>query len=176
MKKNKMIAYALAATLLVGGTFAGTKALFTNEATIDNDLVIETGKVDIQAVNDTGWILNGEKSYEGDKLVPGDRLVRNVEIKNNSNVPTKINVKYNHGQASEELSNAINSKFIKVTDPGITGQNLGSGESKIVPFEIKIGTPENNNEIDNNYQDKNFDLSNFIAQYTITAEQLTHNK
>ena len=176
MKKNKTVAYALAAALLVGGTFAGTKAWFTSEANIDNNLVIETGTVDIQATNDTGWILNGEKSYEGDKLVPGDRLVRNVTIKNNSNVPTKVNVKNNHGQASEELSNAINSKFIKVTDPGITNQNLGSGESKTVPFEIEIGTPEKDNDIDNNYQGKSFDLSNFIAQYTITAEQLTHNK
>ena len=30
MKKNKTIAYMLAATLLVGGTFLGTKALFTD--------------------------------------------------------------------------------------------------------------------------------------------------
>ena len=45
MKKNKTIAYMLAATLLVGGTFAGTKALFESKVTAQTDLVITTGSL-----------------------------------------------------------------------------------------------------------------------------------
>lgn len=53
MKKNKTVAYMLAATLLVGGTFLGTKALFTDKVDVAGELKISTGDVDIEVVPNT---------------------------------------------------------------------------------------------------------------------------
>lgn len=68
MKKNKTIAYMLAATLLVGGTFVGTKALFNDVVDIAGELAISTGDVDLEVVTaDTKWTLerNGGELKEG---------------------------------------------------------------------------------------------------------------
>ncbi len=40
MKKNKTIAYMMAAMLLVGGTFVGTKALFTDQVDATGEISI----------------------------------------------------------------------------------------------------------------------------------------
>ena len=67
MKKNKTIAYMLAATLLVGGTFVGTKAWFTDEATVAGELKISTGDLDIEVVDKGTWDLvrAGEEYRDG---------------------------------------------------------------------------------------------------------------
>ncbi|MGL5328942.1 MAG: hypothetical protein ACRDD7_06715 [Peptostreptococcaceae bacterium] len=71
MKKNKTLAYALAATLLVGGTFLGTKALFTDTLDTVGELAISTGDVDIEVIaNEDGatneWVLNRNGSELSD--------------------------------------------------------------------------------------------------------------
>lgn len=67
MKKNKTIAYMLAATLLVGGTFLGTKALFTDKLDSIGELAISTGDVDIEVINKGEWKLtrNGSDLKDG---------------------------------------------------------------------------------------------------------------
>lgn len=69
MKKNKTIAYMMAAMLLVGGTFAGTKALFTDKVDAAGEISISTGDVDVVAIDDEGWILNrnGKEYSDGTK-------------------------------------------------------------------------------------------------------------
>lgn len=73
MKKNKTVAYALAATLLVGGTFLGTKALFTDRVDDVGELAISTGDVDIEVLESSQWELarNGNEHYDG-TTVGGD--------------------------------------------------------------------------------------------------------
>ena len=68
MKKNKTIAYMMAAMLLVGGTFVGTKALFYNELDTIGELAISTGDVDIAVSNheDEGWELSRNGGEYGD--------------------------------------------------------------------------------------------------------------
>ena len=58
----------LAATLLVGGTFLGTKALFTDKVDVASELAISTGDVDIEVVGTNDWVLdrNG-KEFSGDR-------------------------------------------------------------------------------------------------------------
>lgn len=71
MKKNKTIAYMLAATLLVGGTFLGTKALFTDNINTVGELKISTGDVDIEILEENSkWTLlrNGEELKEGTNI------------------------------------------------------------------------------------------------------------
>lgn len=71
MKKNKAMAYALAATLLVGGTFTGTKAWFSDKVTTDNGIKITMGTLDLE--------LDETKTVEGDTLIKGWQLVRTRE-------------------------------------------------------------------------------------------------
>lgn len=69
MKKNKTLAFMLAASLLVGGTFVGTKALFTDKIDVAGELAISTGDVDIEVVKPTEnkWVLdrNGVENSDG---------------------------------------------------------------------------------------------------------------
>ena len=67
MKKNKTIAYMMAATLLVGGTFLGTKALFTDKLDTIGELAISTGDVDIEVTDKGAWTLirNGKDLKDG---------------------------------------------------------------------------------------------------------------
>ena len=67
MKKNKTVAYMLAATLLVGGTFLGTKALFTDKLDSIGELAISTGDVDIEVTGIGTWTLtrNGVDLQDG---------------------------------------------------------------------------------------------------------------
>ena len=80
MKKNKTVAYALAATLLVGGTFLGTKALFTDKVDTVGELSISTGDVDIVAEVTQDWTLdrNGYEpntgTSDGGRLAQFDNL------------------------------------------------------------------------------------------------------
>lgn len=70
MKKNKTIAYMLAAALLVGGTFVGTKAMFKDTVKVAGELSISTGDVDLEVVeSETKWKLdrNGSELAEGTK-------------------------------------------------------------------------------------------------------------
>ena len=91
MKKNKTIAYLMAATLLVGGTFLGTKALFTDKVDMAGEISISTGDVDLQMKTLRDWTLqrNGDEDLTGtngkttfDNLKTGDVLMKTVKITN----------------------------------------------------------------------------------------------
>ncbi|RDY22507.1 hypothetical protein CHF27_013025 [Romboutsia maritimum] len=64
MKKNKTIAYMMAATLLIGGASLGTKALFSDQAEAKvNDLIITMGNLHVKVDEGDGWILkSGNKT------------------------------------------------------------------------------------------------------------------
>ena len=60
----------LAATLLVGGTFVGTKALFVDNTDKVGELKISTGDVDIEVLESSKWVLdrNGAELKEGTNI------------------------------------------------------------------------------------------------------------
>lgn len=104
MKKKKTAAYALAALLLVGGTFTGTKAWFTHNATHSADLVITTGNVDV-TVDSTGWFMvdSEGKPVEGsgnenggynafENIKPGDRFMKRVVIRNTGSLDQVLSI------------------------------------------------------------------------------------
>lgn len=114
MKKNKTIAFMLAATLLVGGTFLGTKAWFTDTATVDNSLVVTMGSFDLVVTENSqeegeqigGWELvrtgdqeskpegnvNGTKNTNFTNIRPGDYFTKTYTIKNNGSLDQKLTI------------------------------------------------------------------------------------
>ncbi|WP_025161797.1 hypothetical protein [Paraclostridium bifermentans] len=109
MKKNKTVAYALAATLLVGGTFLGTKALFTDKIDTVGELSISTGDVDIEVIGENKWKLHrqGNDTNTGtgnlagddmdfDNLKTNDYLMKKIKIKNNGTLKAQIDLERNN--------------------------------------------------------------------------------
>ena len=104
MNKNKVVGLALASALLVGGTFAGTKALFSDTVQVNNELVFSTGDLDIEQIIEPnqingGWVLdrNGDESLDGVmdgimNLKPGDKIKKTVTIKNAGVLDAKISI------------------------------------------------------------------------------------
>lgn len=99
MRKNKTLAFALAASLLVGGTFVGTKALFTDVQQVAGELKISTGDVDIEVTDKVApkWTITrnngnyteaeGTLDKDGDNktfdnLKYGDKLTKTVNFEN----------------------------------------------------------------------------------------------
>ncbi len=132
MKKNKTVAYMMAAMLLVGGTFAGTKALFTDYVKASNDLVITMGEVDLDIDENDGWKIfnsNGEvketkKGKEFTHLKTGDILVKQINIKNTGDLQTKLSIT-KEGEINnlpsgitftDETLKALNGKILKPKD------------------------------------------------------------
>ncbi|MDY3960018.1 hypothetical protein [Romboutsia timonensis] len=131
MKKNKTIAYMLAATLLVGGTFVGTKALFTDQIDTIGELSISTGDLDIEidSKETTNWEImrNGEENEdpnftEGDEpnygnIKPGDLLKKKVVIKNAGTLRIDKNLELSHDD--KKIPNELKG-FLKLSQTPIT--------------------------------------------------------
>ena len=80
MKKNKTLAYTLAAALLVGGTFLGTKALFQDQVESSNPLILTSGKVDISIAEDGKWRKNVTDRHPDGVISSGDKLDDNEGV------------------------------------------------------------------------------------------------
>lgn len=172
MKKNKTIAYALAATLLVGGTFAGTKAWFTSQETANTDLVITTGTVDLEVV-DNGWYLDadgtGTEATPVDKsnenfmfrnVKPGDGMWKQFDVTNTGTLNQKIDVK------GGKITNEAGPFVIQSSHNGdqIDGVTLAPGET--AGFMIFVDVP-----LDWEGQDMKFSLDQYMTDIVIDAEQ-----
>ena len=199
MKKNKTIAYMLAATLLVGGTFVGTKAYFTDEDDAKADLVISMGDVDVSVDETKGWVyestVHGKQEatpfrmLEKDSFMnvkPGDKFVKEVTIKNGSDIDTDLVISGGDVRAGSELAKAINDGFITVKDNREDvlkslnnndehdqfGTNLEKEATLKIEVEIQSRTPEQDNKYNSNggtYID--FDLAKEMNPYVINATQ-----
>lgn len=142
MKKNKTIAYMLAATLLVGGTFVGTKALFTDVEQVAGELKISTGDIDIEVVEDSGWVLdrNGNEYANGttvkgetgigpinlpetkdfaNNIKPGDVLTKEITIKNAGTLIANVDLVRN-----SEVDLGVLEGFLTLEETLVEGQNV----------------------------------------------------
>ena len=150
MKKNKTIAYMLAATLLVGGTFVGTKAWFTASGTVDSGLVVTTGSMGLSVTEDNNWevvtpggiteITNQGAGNNFENVTPaGDRTeITNQGAKNNfenvkpgDDFEKQVTIK-NTGSLNQVLT--------------VTGGNINNNLNK--NFTVSFKT-QNNEEIEN---------------------------
>lgn len=185
MKKNKTIAYMLAATLLVGGTFLGTKALFTDKIDTVGELSISTGDVDVEVVGTEGWIItrNGEDENEGttgpatyDNLKYGDVLTKKIKIKNegtlrailtldeNSDIQKSLpeGIEFTASFKTEGLENANETIF----EPGQTGD---------VELKIDVTGYSSHNETEKsiNSDNQEAEILNLKEGFVINAKQIT---
>lgn len=198
MKKNKTIAYMLAAALLVGGTFVGTKAYFTDSVESKTNLILSMGDVDVSA-EDTEWkyetTVHGKKEATAFRLLnsdsfmnvkPGDKFVKEVIIKNSSNIDTDLVIEGGDIKAGTKLAEAINDGFIKITDnredviDTLNNNNESDGfgtnnentAKLIINVEIQSTTPDKDNKYNSNGgQIIDLNFANEINPYVINAKQ-----
>lgn len=186
MKKNKTIAYALAATLLVGGTFAGTKALFTDKIDTVGELSISTGDVDIDAKVDQDWTLdrNGYEPNTGtsnqgrlakfENLKTGDVLTKKVTLTNKGTLKAVVDFK-----RSENVNLPEGIDYTAVYTDGKGNQSkevdnllMDIGESATVDFKIEvIGGGQHNNEGSLNSDKQEETIIDLNNSYTFEAVQ-----
>lgn len=168
MKKNKTIAYMLAATLLVGGTFAGTKAWFTAKETVDTSFNITTGSIDIET-KDEEWVVTtpeGEKTEmivrpgSGINFKPGDSLEKRVTIKNTGELAQKLEI--NRKDVKE------NDNF-KVSIQGLEKDKILAVEDSIT-FTIRVEADLE--KMDNEDANKTFNLKDIVGTIDINAKQI----
>ena len=198
MKKNKTIAYMLAAALLVGGTFVGTKAYFTDSVESKTNLILSMGDVDVSA-EDTEWkyetTVHGKKEATEFRLLnsdsfmnvkPGDKFIKEVIIKNSSNIDTDLVIEGGDVKAGTKLAEAINDGFIKITDnredviDTLNNNNESDGfgtnnentAKLIINVEIQSTTPDKDNKYNSNGgQTIDLNFANEINPYVINAKQ-----
>ena len=179
MKKNKTIAYMLAATLLVGGTFVGTKALFTDSATAKTDLVITMGEIGIEVNEDATWKIkeqNGEveevvEGKEFTNLKTGDKLVKEITITNTGNLHRKLTIT-NEGMAPV-LPQGI--KFSAKSIEDLNGIVVEPMENKEVELVLEVEGNHKHNDSTLNKSDKvKIDFKDM--KYVINAQQVTQDE
>lgn len=184
MKKNKTVAYALAATLLVGGTFLGTKALFTDKVDTVGELSISTGDVDLGQYVSKDWTLdrNGEDSNTGstskvadfDNLKYGDVLTKEVKIINKGTLKAVVDFKRNT-DVTNKLPDGIQ---YEATFKNENGEKIESGSvmepntTGIVEFKLEVIEGGKHNEsINSDEQEKQ--IIELNDSYTLDAKQIT---
>lgn len=187
MKKNKTVAYMLAATLLVGGTFLGTKALFTDSVDSIGELTISTGDVDIEAVVKQDWAIhrNGEETNTGtnnpkgmpnvvDNLKRGDYLTKTIEVTNEGTLNAIVRL-VEDANVTGELPQGIefNATFKDSNGNLIEGDRTFKPKEKAT-LELKIdvvggGKHNQPKSLNNDTQEETLlDLKN---AYVLSAEQ-----
>lgn len=188
MKKNKTVAYALAATLLVGGTFVGTKALFTDKIDTVGELSISTGDVDIDAEVIQDWTIdrNGYEPNTGtsvngqlakfENLKTGDVLTKKVELINKGTL--KAVVSFNEDTAvTDKLPEGIDYTATFKTNDGsdiTNGSVMDIGKSAVVEFKIEVtGGGDHNKDGSLNSDKQEETIINLNDSYTFEAEQIT---
>ena len=168
MKKNKTIAYMLAATLLVGGTFVGTKAWFTDTKTSHSDLIITTGNLGIDIIDYEEWF-SANKDNEAlttngkyfENVKPGEGFGKIVVVENQGTLATKLSVE--GGNITDNGILTIESDHERQLD----GEILNPGEKK--HFEIGVTL---NKDLGNENQGKTFELSDYMTDIIINADQI----
>lgn len=154
MKKNKTVAYMLAATLLVGGSFLGTKAWFTDKVNVEGEVTISTGDVDIEIVKDSGWKLqtegddNESEEAQFDNLKYGDVLHKTMIIKNNGTLNAKVNLTRNIKE--EDLPNGFSYMAFIQKDGQQVEPNyvMKPGEELTVKLQLSVTKGGQHNEGD----------------------------
>jgi len=179
MKKNKTLAYMLAATLLVGGTFVGTKALFTDSATATTDLVITMGEIGIAVDEDAEWKIedqNGEvievvTGKEFTHLKTGDKLVKDITITNTGNLYRKLSI--TAGGMAPILPQGI--EFSAETITNLDGKIVEPNETINVKLELTVkGDHKHDDSTLNKSEEVKINFNDF--KYTIDAIQITQDE
>ena len=192
MKKAKLVAMALSATLLVGGTFIGTKALFTDKVDMPVELTISTGDLDIEIGETSEWeiVRNGEENNrvispgsdgmaDYDNLKYGDVITKTVEVYNNGTLNAIVTLEENT-EVTERLPEGIEYK-VKVNDEEVENVkefNLGVVGNKRATIEFSIevtGGGQHNEEGSLNSDEQEQTIIDLKDSYKLSAQQQNPN-
>lgn len=184
MKKNKTIAYALAATLLVGGTFLGTKALFTDKVDTVGELKISTGDVDVEAETTKEWTLvrNGEDTNEGttgpaqfDNLKFGDILTKEVTITNEGTLKAILTLNKNEDKTNQLPDGITFNATFKDGDENLSGEIFEPGQTATVELKLEVteGSEHSKTEKFINSDAQEAQIIDLEDGFVIKAEQIT---
>lgn len=177
MKKNKTIGFMMAAVLLVGGTFMGTKALFTDKAEATNNLVITMGNLDINTKEDEWKIITStdtgtettQKVSDITNVKPGDRFMKKVTITNDGSLNQKIDI-VKTGESAEYPGTILVGDSIQL----LKGKVLEPGKSVNTYIDVLV-TPEMKGEFEKDGQNKAnkpiFDFNKLTPKFEIKATQ-----
>ena len=180
MKKNKTIGFMMAAVLLVGGTFMGTKALFTDKAQASNDLVITMGNLDINTKEDPWEITTStdtgtetkriEKSSTITNVKPGDRFLKKVTITNNGTLNQKLDIQ-TKGTSDEYPKQILVGDTLQL----LKGKVLAPGKSVDTYIDVAVkeemGGDFNVEGSQNKGEKPVFDFNKLNQKYEINATQ-----
>lgn len=176
MKKNKTVAYMMAAMLLVGGTFAGTKAWFTAKETVDTSFNITTGSIDIETT-DGEWVVTTPEGEKTEMVVrpgirPGIRPGSGINFKPGDSLEKIVTIK-NTGELAQKLE--INRKDFEEND-NFKVSIQGLEKDKILPVEdsttFTIRVEADLEKMDNEDANKTFNLKDIVGTIDINAKQI----
>lgn len=164
MKKNKTVAFMLAATLMVGGTFLGTKAWFTDTETSSNNLVVTTGTLDLTVTDNEGWVrkstdstgqANHTESLESAKdetntsftnVRPGDYFEKEITVTNTGTLKQKLTITNNITTGSD---------LYDVSVTGLsTGDEIGVADNDKTKTLKIVVTPKANDLVSDTHEGK----------------------
>ncbi|MDK2562959.1 TasA family protein [Romboutsia sedimentorum] len=178
MKKNKTIGFMMAAVLLVGGTFMGTKALFTDKAEATNNLVITMGNLDINTKEDEWKIITStdtgtettQKASDITNVKPGDRFRKKVTVTNNGSLNQKLDIERT-GTSADYPKEILVGDTIQL----LKGKVLAKDESVNTYIDVVV-TPEmlgefNKEGSQNTGGKPSFDFNKLTQKYEIKATQ-----
>ena len=158
MKKNKIIAYLISGSLLVGGTFIGTKSWFTDSGTVDNSLIVTMGSFDLDIIenkdvknNPEGWVhyRNGKgesikteaNGHVFTNIKPGDQFIRTVTFKNNGTLDQRVTLDLSNFKGEVPSGFMLNTNmggFPGATTDGITYKDIQAGDEVTIKMSIKV--------------------------------------
>lgn len=166
MINKKITALILSGALLAGGLGLGTYSWFTSSAKASANLKIHTGTLKVET-NDKNakWIVKGDTEAKVGKEItklnfdnvrPGDSFEKIVTIKNAGSLNERLTFKIND-KVQKEYAGVIDVKAEALSGGELKRLVLNQGTSIKAKIVVKIN--ENTN---NDWQDKNIDLSKAI--------------
>lgn len=198
MNKKKTIAYMMAATLLVGGTFVGTKAWFSDKVDTDNGIKITMGTLDLELKENgaegenqnKGWKLirdeqvisealgtkkeSNENSKNGDikkehvNIRPGDYFEREFTVTNKGSLDQIVKI-------DSKLVHGAYNHFFELTIQEGNDILLETNEFRLNPNQsktVKLKLQPHEEALDNTQQGKTFDFEALFSDITLTGRQV----
>lgn len=205
MRKNKTIAYMLAATLLVGGTFVGTKAWFSDKVETDNGIKITMGTLDLE-LKENGAGEEGEN--KGWKLVRDEKVISSYfnlgsqkeskeDSKNGDIKKEHVNIRpgdYFEREFTVKNTGSLD-QIVKVDSKLVHGVYnhlfeltindegkdilINTNEFRLNPGEsktVKLKLQPTASGLDNSEQGKTFNFEELFSDITLTGRQVNADK
>ncbi|MGL6106247.1 hypothetical protein [Romboutsia sp.] len=179
MRKNKTIAFTLAAMISVGAGALGTKGLFTDKETETNKFTITIGDLDVKSEVTKEWYVKsaGDKNIEGqpisevnNKLQPGDVLAKDIKISNIGSLNQEIII-----TAGNRTS--VDGFIVDDTDfRNIKRISAGNNEIATITLTLDSTMVDDKYNMKGEQANHTIDLDNIVGTYTIDAKQADTQK